>query len=403
MKIRQMGRGPLGFLTGVFSTQLANSALHLAQPLLIAEITGSIGLAAFFSSFDTAVHMLGTFLGGWPVNLFGARRVVITATAARGICLGAVPLAMWFWHPSVYWVMAWYTADALVRGFVDAAAYTLPLELAEHKSLELDNLNSRFEVVFDIGGIIGPLILSGLLFWFAPKVAHALIPIGFLISAMAYMILPKPSKKLKLEEKQFKVSGGTLAGFRTILGNRNLLVICAAYMLFNIYPLRKLLGAFFAKAILMKAPLAGTVGAAFGFGGLVGALIYAQGTRFRNDKFWLITGAFGMIVLGFGWLPHNLYVMCAAVFAFAVTNVGARLTLTKKRQQLTPLENAGGVTAASRFGANLVSVSLKAMVGAAFTIVASASQAFLLVGVSLALIAGAQYLLSREIVSARAA
>jgi len=55
-----------GFLGGVFLTQIVDSALHLAQPLLLAKISGSLGGAAFFSAFDTAVHMAGTYLGDGP-------------------------------------------------------------------------------------------------------------------------------------------------------------------------------------------------------------------------------------------------------------------------------------------------------------------------------------------------
>ena len=39
-----------GFLGGIFLTQLVDSALHLAQPLLLAKLSGSLGGAAFFFS-----------------------------------------------------------------------------------------------------------------------------------------------------------------------------------------------------------------------------------------------------------------------------------------------------------------------------------------------------------------
>ncbi|MGZ3670854.1 MAG: MFS transporter, partial [Bdellovibrionota bacterium] len=379
-----------GFLSGVLLTQFVNSALHLAQPLLMADLTGSIGHAALFSSFDTAVHTCGTFLGGWPVDRLGARRLLVLSTFLRGIALAAIPLALLFGSLSVFWAMAWYTIDAFVRGFADTAAYTLPLELAKHDAEELDRLNSRFEFVFDLGGIAGPLVLTGLMVFFHGPVAHGLIPVGFFASAMAYATIPAALSVRKAAAERT----GSLRGFRTIFANPALLITCVGYMSFNIYPLRKLLGAFFAKSLLHRAPMAGTVGSAFALGGLVGALAYERLREYGSASFWIAAGAAGMITLGFGWLPRELWFMCAAAFVFAFTNVCARLSLTRTRQQLTPLGQMGGVTAASRFCANLVSVGIKALVGVAFTLGAGPDAAFTIVGISLASIALGQFFLA---------
>jgi MFS family permease len=378
----------------VLATQFVNSALHLAQPLLIAKISGSMAYAAFFASFDTAMHMFGTYCGGWPTDRFGARRVLVASTFLRGVALTAVPLAMVFGQLTALWAVGWYTLDAFVRGFVDASVNTIPMELAEHDAEELDRLNSRYELVFDIGGVAGPLSLYLIETWFDGFWAHALIPAGFALSALAYSQIPASAigKKMRQERK----NGGSWAGLKTIVADRKLLVACLGLMSFNIYPLRKLLGAFFAKGILLDPKMAGLVGSAFGAGGVAGAVLYTACTRLRISSVnWILAGSGGMLLLAIGWWPASLYVMVGAVFTFAVTNVGARLSLTRVRQEFTPLELAGGVTAASRFGSNLVSVLLKALVGVAFTMGAGATEAFALVGFALALIAFAQLLLAR--------
>ena len=68
--------------------------MHLAQPLLIADLSGSLARAAFFAAFGTAVHLVGTYLAGWPTDRFGARRVLVTATLLRGVVL-AISLLRW--------------------------------------------------------------------------------------------------------------------------------------------------------------------------------------------------------------------------------------------------------------------------------------------------------------------
>jgi len=79
-----------------------------------------------------------------------------------------------------------------------------------------------------------------------------------------------------------------------------------------------------------------------------------------------------------------------------VTNVCARLTLTRKRQELTPLEHAGGVTSASQFGVNAVSVVVKALVGAAFSAGWGTYGAFAVVGGILGLLGVGQLFLAKS-------
>lgn len=166
-------------LSGVLLTQIVNSAVHLAQPLLIADLSGSLGSAAFFSAFGTAVHMLGTYLGGWPTERFGARRVLVASTLLRGVALAGIPSAMAFGFISLPWAMGSYTAEALIRGYVDTSVHTVPLELAGHRGDLLDKINSRYELFFEVGAVAGPLMLSGVMVWSDGIVPHIVIPIGF--------------------------------------------------------------------------------------------------------------------------------------------------------------------------------------------------------------------------------
>lgn len=402
-----------GFLSGVFLTQMVDSALHLAQPLLMMKISGSMGGAAFFSAFDTGVHMVGTYLGGWPVERFGARRVLAVATLLRGVALSGIPLSMMSGFLNLYWAMGCYTVEALIRGFVDASVHTIPLELAKHRTDQLDRINSRFELTFDTGGVLGPLILSLLMFKSYKLLPHIIIPIGFVLSAIAYLFIPRmvtsPGKTPGDEKAEAKAPAtdhhrgghghgsmkGSWAGIKYIVTHRALLITCLGLMSFNLYPLRKLLSAFFAKGLLHNGAMSGEIGTAFALGGVAGALIYAI-TKHRDSGFkWVFIGALGTLLLGVGWVPANLWVMVGVVFLFGIANVCARLTLTRKRQELTPLEHAGGVISASQFGVNAVSVAIKSVIGGAFSLGFGAFGAFALVGGILGLLAGAQLFLAR--------
>ena len=382
-----------GLLGGVLLTQIVNSAVHLAQPLLVADMSGSLGSAAFFSAFGTGVHMLGTYLGGWPTDRWGARLVLVVSTVLRGVVLAGIPIAMAFGFASLPWVMGCYTVEALIRGYVDTAVHTVPLEMVGHRRDLLDRINSRYEVAFEVGAVAGPAMLGGLMVWTDGIVAHIVIPIGFVVSGLCYLLIPKPSAPMAAAEGS--AHGGSWAGLKYILAHRYLLLVVAGLMLFHLYELRKILSAFFAKGLLHHPAAVGHVGSAFALGGVAGALLYAATRHKGSGVGWVFGGAVGTLVLAVGWLPVNLPAMVAAVFVFGVGNVCARLVLTRWRQELTPLEHAGGVTAASEFGRTAVSVGINSAVGGAFSSGASVYGAFGIVGGLLGVFAVAQWALAR--------
>ncbi len=385
-----------GLLSGVLVTQVANSAVHLAQPLLVADLSGSLGKAAFFAAFGTGIHMVGTYLAGWPTERFGARRVLVAATLLRGVVLAGIPVAMALGIITLAVAMVCYTTEALIRGYVDTSVHTVPLELAGHRAELLDRINSRYELAFEVGAVAGPLMLSGLMIWSDGIVPHIVIPIGFAVSAVCYLFLPERSPDG--ESGHGTSHGGSWTGLKYIVAHRYLLVVVAGLMLFHLYELRKVLSAFFAKGLLHHPSAAGHVGAAFALGGVIGALVYAVTRHRGRGAGWVLGGVAGTALLAVGWIPVNLPAMIVAVFLFGVANVGARLVLTRWRQELTPLDQAGGVTAASEFGRTAMSVGVDSLVGGAFSAGFGAYGAFGIVGGMLGLFAAAQLAIARFLV-----
>ncbi len=383
-----------GLLTGVLVTQIVNSAVHLAQPLLVADLSGSLGSAAFFSAFGTGVHMLGTYLAGWPTDRFGARLVLAFSTLLRGIVLAGIPISMVFGFASLPWVMGCYTLEALIRGYVDTSVHTVPLDLVGHRRHLLDRINSRYEVAFEVGAVAGPLMLGGLMVWSDGIVPHIVIPIGFVVSAACYLLIPKTAVT-ETGSPHSASHGGSWAGLKYILAHPYLLLVVLGLVLFHLYELRKLLSAFFAKGLLHHPAAVGHVGSAFALGGVAGALLYAVARHRGSGVGWMLGGVLGTVVLAVGWIPASLPVMVVAVFLFGVSNVCARLVLTRWRQELTPLEYAGGVTAASEFGRTAISVGINSVVGAAFSSRSGVYGAFGIVGGMLGIFAVAQLVLVR--------
>jgi hypothetical protein len=346
--------------------------------------------------------MGGAFLGGWPTDRFGARRLLVASTFLRGVSLALIPLLWLTGRLTLAAAMAAYTLDAVVRGFTDTSAHALPLELGGRDRAALDRLNSRYEFVFDLGAAAGPAGLALVMIskkGSAPTLApHVLVPIGFVLAALVFLAIPRRARPEALRprpERPGGAPGGPLQGLRAVLSDRALLVAAGGVAILNLYPLRKLLAAFFAKAILSRPETAGWVGAAFGVGGALGALLYARRGG-RGGAAWVAAGGVGVLALAVGWAPASLWPMLAASFIFAFSNVGARLALTRRAQERTPAGLIGGVTAVARFGADGVSVLAKSLVGAAFALGAGPRAAFTAVGAGLGILALVQFAMARS-------
>ena len=150
-------RAPLGgFVAGVLASQVVNNALHIIQPLLIAELSGSLALAALVASAETGVHMLGTLVSGGTADRLGSRMTLILATAGRAASLSIVPAA---WAAGVLTLpvaLGAYTLDAFVRGFIDTAVHALPLGLADGDRAALARLNASHAFAFHLAAVLRP-------------------------------------------------------------------------------------------------------------------------------------------------------------------------------------------------------------------------------------------------------
>lgn len=377
-----------GFVAGVLSSQISNNAMHLVQPLVIAELSGSLGLAAFVASAETGVHMLGTLLSGGSVDRIGSRRALMYATWGRGLSLALVPLAWAFGGLTLTWALCAYTLDAFVRGWVDSSVHALPLGLAEGDRQELDRLNAAYEFTFDLASIIGPLLLGALLLTKQGFAAHAAIPVGFLLAGFLYSRVPEERVDAVSRDKKKSARWLDWEGWRQVSRDPRLLAPVAGLALFNLFPLRKVWSAFFAKAVLGTPAAVGWIGAAFGLGGVVGALLFPRLKLSARGA--VLLGAAGTAALAVSWAPAMLVPMLLGAAAFGCANACAELSLLRSLGELTPAGLFGRVTSVARVGTTCASVTLKGLMAGAFALGFTPYASFGLVGAGLGVMALAQ-------------
>ncbi|UPT72775.1 MAG: hypothetical protein M0D55_12665 [Elusimicrobiota bacterium] len=175
-------------------------------------------------------------------------------------------------------------------------------------------------------------------------------------------------------------------GWRAVAADRGLLLTVVGLAVFNLFPLRKVWSAFFAKAILKNAASAGWLGAAFGLGGVIGTVLYAKaGPRLSTSR-WIVLGACGTAALALAWIPGTLWPMMAGAAAFGLFNACAELSLLRDLGESAPSHMIGRVVSVARVGTSSASVALKSLMAAAFAAGAGVFAAFSMVGAGLGVI-----------------
>jgi dTMP kinase len=263
----------------------------------------------------------------------------------------------------------------------DTARSTLPSDLSAGDAGLLKRVLAKNQTFFEAGGVAGPFVAGALIAGVGGVAAPAalwLAPAAFAATALAYLFVPRraaaPAAPAPDAPRAPPVSARD-GWTRWAL---------AATALLTLYPLKGLLPAVFAAQVLHSPASAAWLTGLFGVGGLAGSLAYARWGRSVGTKAWLAAGGLGAFALAAAFLPGAFWPAAVGVLAFAAANVGARLSLSAAIQTRAGPERAGAAMGSARFTANLTSLSLRFLAGAAFAAVASPAAGFWLIAAGLA-------------------
>ncbi len=345
-----------GFHVGTFSAQLANNAFVVTLPLIVLQNYGSAGLLGILLATSTAVDAVGTITGGYLLRYAPARSWLLLTTILRSVLVALIPILFSMNLLSLPLLATVVIVDALARGIADTCRYTVPLQHTDGAAVSLSRFNSSYQFAFEAGGIIGPVLVGFLLAATSTFVAHWLVVLGLIGAWLGYLLLPALSNATEQQP--------TTSRQETLHLNRRwegLILLAQACLTLN--PLKTILPAVFATQILLQPEYTAWIVAAFGVGGLSGALFARQLKIAWSLRQSLTYAAAGTLVLALAWLPASLWIMLICVIVFATLNVIARLQLLTHVQLHTPASYATGVIARLRLTANLSSMGVKFLAG----------------------------------------
>lgn len=369
------------FLGGIFSSQVANNALHVALPLGLAAAGATLGQIGLVIGAVGLADTAGTFIAGRFTGDMKPRTLLIGATAVRAAALGAAAAFLFGGALSLPLAVALYSVDALARGATDTARNTVPMFLAKGRKSELQRINGLYQTFFDAGGLAGPFLIGGLLIALGNAQAHWIMPAAFALAAAFFFGVP--GARAAQKEVDAEPAAAAPGGFKTIFKNPALRAAFFAAVLLTVYPLRSILPAAFALEFLGNQAATAWLVGAFGLGGMAGAFLFSRLHAKTATKWWLRGGALGIVALAAAWIPGGFWPMLAGIALFALSNSAARMAAQSALQLQIPSGREKRVMGLTRFAANLTATALKFGAGLAFAGFASAQTGFLVVSLAL--------------------
>jgi dTMP kinase len=405
MKAPPPARGIWAYLSGVFAAQVANNALTVSLPLVLLHLGQTIGTIGFVTTLTTALDMSGTLVSGWLTQRFSPETVLKASTWARSAALMAIPLTLASGALTLPVAVALYVVDALARGVADTARNTMPMSLVGKEKSALDALNSKARTAFNVGGIVGPLLVGLLALKTFSNAGNWLVAGVFAAAAAAYHFMPRPTAATPASPTTETPAPATKASaFKRIIAERWLRTALITSVFLALSPaLRALVPPAFADSLLHNPSLSAWLVLAFGLGGTAGSLAYNRLHNKLSSSSWIKLGALGAFAMAVGLLPGTFMALAAAIFLFAALNEMANLALTSSIQERIPAGSEGGIMGFLRFSSNGTSMLARFMMGLAFTAVAAPMAAFWLLAGGIAIVAAAQIFTSSRLRSLTAA
>jgi MFS family permease len=352
------GRLPLLALVAANAVSLVGNVMAtVAIPWFVLETTGSAaktGIAAFFTTLPLA---LGALFGGTIADRVGHRGASVVTDGLSAAAIAAVPLLhalgeLEFWH-----LVSLAFAASLFDAPGQSAREALIPQLAERSGRSLERATSLWASTEHVAYVVGAP-LAGVLIAVvgAPNVlwldAASFVASAVLVAAgVRGFGLAAPERRAYLDELQegirFLLTDPVLRVFLLQATIGNMLAAPVALVCLPVY----------ANEVVESAPALGLSVAAYGVGGIVGALVLEPAVRVlgrRRAYFasWALWAGLYFAIAALPPLPLMLAVLLATGFSVAAP-IEALI-----RQERTPPELRARV-----FATQMASLTVAAPIG----------------------------------------
>ena len=351
-------RLPVVALVAANAISLAGNVMAtVAIPWFVLETTGSAaktGIAAFFTTLPLA---LGALFGGTIADRIGHRLASASTDVASAIAIGAVPVlfaagALEFWH-----LVALSFAASLFDAPGQAAREALVPELAERSGRSLERATSLWVSTEHVAYVVGAPIAGVLIAAIGAANVLWVDAASFLASA-ALVAIGVPRARRKAREPRPYLAD-LKSGLRFLVHDRVLRFFLVVATLGNMLaaPIALVCLPVYANEIVESAPALGVTVAAYGIGGILGAVVLEPIVRTlgRTRAYvgsWILWMGLYFAIAALPPLP----IMIAVLLATGVSIASPIEALV--RQERTPPDLRGRV-----FATQMASLTVAAPIG----------------------------------------
>lgn len=314
----QAERLRVGIFLGGTSLSLAGNILAMvALPWFVLETTGSAAQTGLTGMATALPAFLSGIFGGPLVDRLGGRRMSVIADLFSAASILAIPtlyltIGLDFWQ---------FFALVLLGALLDVPGYTARRTLlpgfGERSNLKPEAINSAFEVLQGVSGILGPA-LAGILI--GPMGAINLLWLtgaGFILSALSvYGVAPDTTRERHEDEPRLSYRQQIAEGLSFIGRDRLLLSLAIIFAVSNF-----LTNGFYAVGLPVAifeqfgdASRFGLILSTTSIGMLIGGSLYgAIGDRFRANRRAIVL--LGFMVQPFFMVPFVIAAPYAVLLA----------------------------------------------------------------------------------------
>lgn len=330
---------------------LGDGLTVLLIPLLVLELTQSPVLAALASTTRTIGYLIAGVVAGTVVDRAAARRVMVTADAARALLFGALLLST---------VAGAGVATILVLGFAAAAAgvfYETASAVVVQDLLRDDDLvrgNSRLELTNQLGLLLGSALVGAVVTVAGIHAATGLVSLAYLMSTVTALLVTVPAGPVRDARPAWRDVVGALRdlrdGFGYLFRHRLVRAIVGLQAMINVLVAAETLLIFFARETLgLSLVLTSIVVTAGGVGGLVGSTAAGLLARWLSGS-QVIAYAIGLLstAIALMSLTTSGVMLVALNFLIGASTVAASVNIRAIRQRVVPREMLGRITSTAR-------------------------------------------------------
>jgi MFS family permease len=328
----------------------------VAIPLLVLASTGSVARMGLLTAAAGVGRIVAGFFAGTIVDRFDRRTLLIGCDAVRAVLLGAVVVS----PPWILYVVSPLSAAAgMVFQVAYVAAVPSLVELPEARRSgasagsgtpdggpdRITEANGRLNATYAAATIAGPMLAGLVSHAFGPAIAIGIDAATFAVSAGGLALIRlRPSPRGATNPRTDFLVGVRFLARHPALRSLTVLLTLQIFLTTGledvfIYLLKHDLG--------QDDRVVGYVLAVAGIGSIVAALIVARARRrIGFGACWIGSSAIGGLALMLIGVGHTLALVAAlaTVFTFSL-GVGGVCSMSL-RQQVTPSELLGRVTAA---------------------------------------------------------